>query len=84
MHHAQAGRQPWTDGMTDPFDTGTVVEWIYGMKDIISDTAHMVATASLSKLCCLEIPNRTLPMTIKLSIVSIGLHIALVVHACVQ
>jgi len=36
MHRAQAGRQPRTDGMTDPFDTGTVVEWIYGKKEILS------------------------------------------------
>ncbi len=50
MHHAQAGRQPRADGTTDPFGRGTVVEWIYGMKDFISDTAHMVATTSLSKL----------------------------------
>ncbi len=50
MHHAQAGRQPRADGITDPFDTGAVVEWIYGMAKILSDTAHMAATASLSKL----------------------------------
>ncbi len=84
MRHAQAGRQSCADGITAPVDTGTVVEWIYSMANFLSDAAHMAATASLSKLCSFGMPNGSLPMSIKLSFVSIGLHVALIVHACLQ